>query len=139
MLEGLNGEMVSAKLGKKKGYVYLDAVLNYMDKMSGVLMTVKSRTVTLMGRIYSVSYINQASEFNNYTAERDEFLNSLDIVAKDRNQPSNGFYGSEAKTTGEMIWRMFIAIFIILCITIVAIYFGTRKSKAERANQVKDL
>ena len=100
-----------------------------------------SRSITLNGEFYSIVCANLTSEYEYNTATREEFFNSFEIGIdpKDVISKSVNLSSSESQSTGSTIWRMVIMIFSIVSITIGAVYFSTRKSKVEKANEVSDL
>lgn len=139
MTNKMKGKLISMSYSKLKGYVYVDARLNYFEPNTGVLMTIKCRVITILGRIYNVMYTNTAFAFDDSPDTCDDFLNSFNLLIDANGESLNEggpLYESEAKTVGETIWRSVIAIFVIIGITLVGVYFATRKSKTKKSNEV---
>ncbi|PHR17161.1 MAG: hypothetical protein COA38_21165 [Fluviicola sp.] len=140
MADGIKGRVISGKYIKIKGYMALDAIFIYHDPMGREIKMI-SRSITLNGKFYSIVCANLTSEYEYNTATREEFFNSFEIGIDPKDVISKSFNlsSSESQSTGSMIWRMVIMIFSIVSITIGAVYFSTRKSKVEKANEVSDL
>lgn len=138
LADGLNGKVVTAGYFEMDGYLALEAELRYDHPVQGD-MTTTTRTVTIGGKIYSASYANSTSDYDFHEQSRDRFLNSFKIGLTKKALKEKPDKNKKPMSVWEMIGRMLLASAVIIGITLGAVYFATRKSKAERAKEKNDL
>jgi hypothetical protein len=140
MIKKMNGSLLDSEFFSNSGYTACDALISFQDQL-GNNWKMTLRVLVLNEKVYTASYANLESEFDLQNEPVQRFFDSWTLHVKSKSEllKSAAGGGGEETSLGKSIWKILIALVVVLSITVGAIFIATRKSKVERAREADKL